>query len=92
MASGSTTRVKWVSHPGTVLCSMPAVGVRAQMLAEACAERANGMLSAHDGYRYPGFEVVPMEMNGFVVRTKTDHARRSQAKNKTLTKAFGSIG
>ena len=33
-----------------------------------------------------------MEGNGYVVRTKTDHARYSQNKNKTLTKAFKTLG
>ena len=50
---------------------------------------ANGALSP-DGYSTPGFETKIMEMNGYVVRTKTDHARRSENKNKTLTKALHS--
>ena len=57
--------------------------------AESAESAANGALSP-DGYSTPGFETKTMEMNGYVVRTKTDHARRSENKNKTLTKAFHS--
>ena len=34
---------------------------------------------------------IPRELaNGYVVRTKNDHARYAQAKRKTLSKAIGS--
>lgn len=59
--------------------------------ARAVLSAANGMLAA-DGYERDGFEVKPFEgklTRGMVVRTKTDHARYSQAKHKTLTKALG---
>ena len=44
------------------------------------------------GYRYEGHEVKEIEgklARGRVVRTKTDQARYSEAKRKTLSKALG---
>lgn len=58
--------------------------------ARSVLSAANAALGK-DGYRLPGFEVRPFQgklAHGFVVRTKTDHARYSQAKRKTLTKAL----
>lgn len=74
------------------LRAMPEVGAIARSAANSCASAANSMLDPDEGYRLEDFEVVPLEGNGYVVRTKTDHARHSQNKNKTLTKAFHSIG
>ena len=69
-----------------------AVGAITRAKAEAIAASANSMLDPDEGYNYEDFEVVAMEGSGYVVRTKTDHARYSQNKNKTLTKAFHSNG
>ena len=60
--------------------------------AQNVASSADGMLSSNDGYYLNSFEVKDFTTKsggtGKVVRTKTDHARYSQAKNKTLTKAL----
>lgn len=63
--------------------------------AEAVASNASAMLDPDEGYRMSDFEVKPFVAktgaHGRIVRTKTDHARYSQAKNKTLTKALKSV-
>lgn len=59
--------------------------------AESVRGGANAILSK-DGYRLVGFECKPFQgtlARGYVVRTKTDHARYSQARHKTLQKALG---
>lgn len=60
--------------------------------AESVKKTADGTLS-EDGYALEGHEVKQFQgklANGYVVRTKNDHARYAQAKRKTLTKAMGS--
>lgn len=60
--------------------------------AEAVKSTADSMLS-EDGYALEGHEIKQFQgklANGYVVRTKNDHARYAQAKRKTLTKAMGS--
>ena len=74
------------------LRAMPEVGAMTRSAASSCASAANSMLDPDEGYRHEDFEVVALDGNGYVVRTKTDHARYSQNKNKTLTKTFHSIG
>ena len=63
--------------------------------AQEIASAASAMLDPDEGYLMDDFEVNPfttkMKSQGRVVRTKTKHARYSQAKNKTLTKAFKSV-
>lgn len=86
-----SVRLRMAPGFGRPLVKLAGVGDMTRGLAERCADAANGMLDKGDGYIYRGFEVKPMEGNGYAVRTKTDHARHSQAKNKTLTKAFHSI-
>lgn len=61
--------------------------------AESVRGGANAILSK-DGYRLVGFEMKPFQgklARGYVVRTKTDHARYSQARHKTLQKALGAV-
>lgn len=87
----SAVRVKWIPHVGRVLCELPKVGEMTSGLADRCSAEANSLLDKDEGYVLQGFEVVSIDMNGYVVRTKTDHARHSQNKNKTLTKAFNSL-
>lgn len=64
--------------------------------AEAVKRAADSMVRSSrkgDGYRYEPHEVKEAQgklARGYVVRTKTDHARYAQAKRKTLTKALGS--
>ena len=86
--------VRYVPNRGAMRTFMRSeeVGAMTGAAADQVQSAANSMLS-EDGYKkYDGFEKVAMEGNGYVVRTKTDHARYSQNKNKTLTKAFHSIG
>lgn len=59
--------------------------------AEDVASRAQASLSQREGYILEDYEVASFQgklTQGRVVRTKTDHARYSQAKNKTLAKAL----
>lgn len=59
--------------------------------ADAVRAAADSALS-DGGYRYEGHEVKEIEgklARGRVVRTKTDQARYSEAKCKTLSKALG---
>ena len=59
--------------------------------AEAVKSAADAGLSA-GGYGYEGHEVKGFDgklARGKVVRTKTDQARYTEAKRKTLTKALG---
>ena len=59
--------------------------------AQAVKSSADEGLSS-GGYRYEGHEVKEVEgklARGRVVRTKTDQARYSEAKRKTLSKALG---
>lgn len=88
MARGVT--FKWERGYGRSLVSISGAESMAGQIARGCASAANGSLSP-GGYEYEDFEVVEMDGGGYVVRTKTDHARYSQAKNKTLTKAFKSM-
>lgn len=60
--------------------------------AEAVRDAADSALSDDGEYRYEGHEVKEIEgklARGRVVRTKTDQARYSEAKRKTLSKALG---
>lgn len=59
--------------------------------AENVASSAQASLSQREAYTLEDYEVKTFQgklAQGRVVRTKTDHARYSQAKNKTLTKAL----
>lgn len=59
--------------------------------AQAVKSSADAGLS-HGGYDYEGHEVKDFQgklARGRVVRTKTDQARYSEAKRKTLSKALG---
>lgn len=70
-----------------------AVQALVQRAADSIADAASSMLDQDEGYKYDDFEVKDFQgelARGRVVRTKTDHARYSQAKNKTLTKALNS--
>ena len=68
-------------------------------IARDMADKATSMLSPDWGgpAREDHFEVVEFTAPEFgvgarLVATNTDHAKRSQSKNKTLTKAFRAIG
>lgn len=76
---------------GRELCSLPGVGAMTSKIAESIRSSATSMLDPDEGYANEDFEKVEIDMNGYVVRTKTDHARYSENRNKTLTKAFHSV-
>ena len=77
----------------------PAVQDHVDGTAHDMADAANSMLSPDwgDPARQDHFDVVEFTAPGFgvgarLVATNTEHAKRSQSKNKTLTKAFRSMG
>lgn len=93
---GSTSvkfgKFKWNRSGYGALMSTSAVLGVLRPKAEAVKRSADASLSK-DGYRYPGHVVEEYQGKlgrGFVVRTKTDHARYAQAKRKNLSKALGS--
>ena len=62
--------------------------------AEAVKRAADSGLP-DDGYRYEGHELKEFQgtlAKGYLVRTKTDHARYAQARRKTLERALGAAG
>lgn len=61
--------------------------------ANAIENSANSALSKPDGHTQPGYKAKKWQgrmANGYVVHSNTRHGTNSQAKNKTLTKAFKS--
>lgn len=74
------------------VCDMGGVQSMLERKAQSVASSATRMLDPDEGYRAADFEVkrftTKTGATGRVVRTKTDHARHSQARNKTLTKAL----
>lgn len=93
MASGITFKPDFAGYR-SVLDSGGVQG-EVEKIAQDVASAASSMLDPDEGYRMSDFEVKPFVTKtgayGRVVRTKTDHARYSQAKNKTLTKALKSV-
>lgn len=93
MAKGSAASIggfKW-DRDGyrAVMASAQMQGMLTEK-AYSIKEAADSMMT-EDGYRRGAHEVKPFVgkiATGRVVRTKTDHARRAQAKRKTLTKAM----
>ena len=69
--------------------------VAVQAKADAIVKAAKGMLDSDEGYRLDDYDVAVFMTktggHGRAIRTQTDHARRSQAKNKTLAKALKSL-
>lgn len=91
MASGGKVSFKWSRAGYAALMDEPGVQAVVQRVADDIADKATSMLDPDEGYDLDDFEV--REARGQlarqrIVRTKTDHARYSQAKNKTLTKAL----
>lgn len=78
-----------------ILDSGPVQGIL-DTWADGVTSAANSMLDPDEGYRYEDFEsgefTTKTGAAGRYVRTKTDHARYSQNKNYTLSKAFYSTG
>lgn len=87
-----SVRFEWDRAGYAAVCDMGGVQSILQSKAEGVAESAKAMLDPDEGYHLEDFEVkeftTKLGASGRVVRTKTDHARYSQAKNKTLTKAL----
>lgn len=84
-------RFKW--NRAGYAAMMNGGAVQGMLRAKAAAVKAAADADLSEGgYRYEGHEVRESPgalANGFSVRTKTDQARYSQAKRKTLKKALG---
>lgn len=72
---------------------MDSTGVQGVIARKARAVKSSADAGlSHGGYDYEGHEVKEFQgklARGRVVRTKTDQARYSEAKRKTLSKALG---
>lgn len=87
----SSVKVVWNRAGYQAVLDSGGVQGKVKGMADAIAEAANGMLDPDEGYRLEDFEVNEFQgvlAKGYVVRTKTDHARASQNKNNTLLKAL----
>lgn len=85
-------RFKWNRAGYAALMDSPKVQSLIDAKAEAVKAAADAGLS-EGGYECEGHEVKDFQgalARGRVVRTKTDQARYSEAKRKTLSKALGS--
>jgi hypothetical protein len=85
-------RFQWERDGYAAVASMPGVQRMVSDSAESTKKAADAALS-EGGYSLPGHEVKDFQGKlapGKVVRTKTDQARYTQAKRKSLTKALGS--
>ena len=85
-------RFKWGRAGYAALMGSPQVQSLIDAKAEAVKAAADADMS-EGGYEYEGHEVKDFQgklARGRVVRTKTDQARYSEAKRKTLSKALGS--
>lgn len=92
MASVKFGKFKMSRAGYAALMDSPEVQSVIERKAQAVKSSADAGLS-HGGYDYEGHEVKEFQgtlARGRVVRTKTDQARYSEAKRKTLSKALGS--
>lgn len=91
MASVKFDKFKMSRAGYTALMDSPGVQSVIERKAKAVKSSADAGLS-HGGYDYEDHEVKEFQgklARGRVVRTKTDQARCSEAKRKTLSKALG---
>lgn len=91
MASVKFGKFKMSRAGYAALMDSPGVQGVIDRKARAVKSSADAGLS-HGGYDYEGHEVKEFQgklARGRVVRTKTDQARYSEAKRKTLSKALG---
>lgn len=91
MASVKFGKFKMSRAGYAALMDSPGVQYVIELKAKAVKSSADAGLS-HGGYDYEGHEVKEFQgklARGRVVRTKTDQARYSEAKRKTLSKALG---
>lgn len=91
MASVKFGKFKMSRAGYAALMDSPGVQGVIDRKARAVKSSADAGLS-HGGYDYEGHEVKEFQgklARGMVVRTKTDQARYSEAKCKTLSKALG---
>ena len=91
MASVKFGKFKMSRVGYAALMDSPGVQGVIERKAQAVKSSADAGLS-HGGYDYEGHEVKEFQgklARGRVVRTKTDQARYSEAKRKTLSKSLG---
>ena len=91
MASVKFGKFKWDRAGYAALMGSAQVQSLIDEKAEAVKAAADAGLS-EGGYKYEGHEVKDFQgtlARGRVVRTKTDQARYSEAKRKTLSKSLG---
>ena len=91
MASVKFGKFKMSRAGYAALKDSPGVQSAIERKAQAVKSSADAGLS-HGGYDYEGHEVKEFQgklARGRVVRTKTDQARYSEAKRKTLSKSLG---
>lgn len=91
MGSVRFTKFEWDRAGYKAVLDSAGVQAVVDEKARSVASTASAMLDSDEGYHLEDFEVKEFQgrlATGRVVRTKTDHARYSQAKNKTLTKAL----
>lgn len=91
MASVKFGKFKMSRAGYVALMDSPGVQSAIERKAQAVKSSADAGLS-HGGYDYEGHEVKEFQgklARGRVVRTKTDQARYSEAKRKTLSKSLG---
>lgn len=83
---------RWDRSGYVGVCNMAGVQSLVEARAREIASSAKAKLDPDEGYILDDYEVkdftTKLGATGRVVRTKTDHARYSQNKNKTLTKAL----
>lgn len=87
----SKVRFEWDREGYAAVMNSPGVQAMLDDVAEGIASRAKASLDPDEGYILDDYEVKSFQgklATGRIVRTKTDHARYSQNKNKTLTKAL----
>lgn len=91
MASVKFGKFKMSRAGYAALMDSPGVQAVIERKAQAVKSSADAGLS-HGGYDYEGHEVKEFQgklARGRVVRTKTDQARYSEAKRKTLSNSLG---
>ena len=87
----SSVKVVWNRAGYQAVLNSAGVQSKVKGMADSIADAATGMLDQDEGYNLDDFEVKEFQgvlAKGYVVRTKTDHARASQNKNNTLLKAL----
>lgn len=88
----ASVKFEWDRSGYAAVCNMAGVQSAVESAAQGIASSAKAMLDPDEGYHLDDYEIkdftTKLGATGRIVRTKTDHARYSQNKNKTLTKAL----